>query len=419
MSRGKFHAKAFTRPGSKKYFADVKDADGNRIKRALCLLVKDSPIDKAQSLAEEIQEAFRNLEGSLNVFFSARFLRDQGFLSEDLLKQYFSSTSSDLRLLPTIKDLFEEHPTTVEEMLYYSHRYKTHTKYLQRYIDLYGEGVECLTVANVEKWVKVLEGMGFRKATVKHHLNTVKRVSRRLPHHEKTDILFRVRFALRDEVEKKIETFTMKELIKILEKLQEDQDRRFVVGLSLGCVMGLRISEIARARIEDLNEDCSVLSIGCQVVDGKRQVKRAASIRSLPIPKTLRVWIRELVGDRPEGPLIASRSVSNHKGGKMHPHNVSKLLTAKIKEVAPRYIQPGDLRAVCSTLMIYGGVDSRLLESWLGHSVSGISAVTSKHYLAKIEIRKLKEVAKFWEKRLKKMKQADPIGTLKPPNRDT
>lgn len=123
-------------------------------------------------------------------------------------------------------------------------------------------------------------------------------------------------------------------------------DERVRLALLLGGAMGLRRSEIARARREDLHRDLAGWSLR---VKGK-----GGHVRIVPAP----TLVVELVQAAPDGWLFPSV-----QGGHLTSHHLAKLMTAVLGGYSPHA-----LRHRCGSVAYGATRDLRAVQELLGHA---------------------------------------------------
>ena len=140
--------------------------------------------------------------------------------------------------------------------------------------------------------------------------------------------------------------------------------RRDHALLLLGVQTGLRASELASFRRQDLN-----LGGGWIRCEGKGRKERCTPL-SHTVRQVLRVWLRELGGD-PDSPLFPSRS-----GGHLTRSGIWRLVAkhaavarAQSPSLAGKNITPHTLRhtAAMRLLRAPDPVDTATIGLWLGH----------------------------------------------------
>jgi integrase/recombinase XerD len=175
----------------------------------------------------------------------------------------------------------------------------------------------------------------------------------------------------RGEVEKMLTTGAAYVDPKLAEALAA-RDRAMLEVLYAG---GLRVSEIARARLEDLK-----LELGCMMVRGKGDKERIVPL-GRAAQEALRAYMAEARGRlcRPGSPARAgfARAGVNSKpspyifvarGGRRLTRQRIWELVGAASQAAGRHASPHMLRHSCATHMVEGGADLRTVQTVLGHA---------------------------------------------------
>jgi integrase len=163
-------------------------------------------------------------------------------------------------------------------------------------------------------------------------------------------------------------SFPQSEAHALLQAATRTQDRLI---LATGLYMGLRVSELTKLEIGDINWEESTALI--------REAKGDKD-RVVPIPFTLVKQLRDLIGTRTGGFLFSSP----HGGGRLS----SRAIQRMIKRVAaragivdadkPRKVTPHRLRHTAATRLLRSGADLIQVRDFLGHS----SVATTQIYLS-------------------------------------
>jgi integrase/recombinase XerD len=160
--------------------------------------------------------------------------------------------------------------------------------------------------------------------------------------------------------------------------------RRDHALLLLAVQTGLRASELASLRCEDLNLDTGAW-VRC---DGKGRKERCTPL-TRPTVQVLRVWLRELGGD-PAGPLFPSRTGGEHLTRAGIWRLVAKHTTtarARCPSLATKNITPHSLRhtAAMQLLGAPDPVDTATIALWLGHETLD---TTNKYLHADMDLKR-------------------------------
>lgn len=149
--------------------------------------------------------------------------------------------------------------------------------------------------------------------------------------------------------------------------LQATRTQRDRVLLMTMLYQGLRVSELCKLRVEDVDFKRKFLWV--------RQGKGSKD-RCLPLVKRFAPILRGWVGGRQEGWVFPSR-----KGGRLKPRGV-QLLLKRIAEAAglrnataPRRVSPHKLRHAFATRMLERGAHIEAVRDALGHASIQTTAV--------------------------------------------
>ena len=158
-----------------------------------------------------------------------------------------------------------------------------------------------------------------------------------------------------------------KEVESILRATGRERDR---LVLMLAAFLGLRVSEITKLEVPNLDFGRSVLWV--------RDSKGGAD-RAIPIPKFLRGPLRGWIGSRQSGPLFPSRKGGGHLTTRALQHLIKRIAgIAKLPESGrPRKYHMHVLRHAAACRWLEGGATIYEVKELLGHS----SVAVTERYL--------------------------------------
>lgn len=131
-----------------------------------------------------------------------------------------------------------------------------------------------------------------------------------------------------------------------------------IVGLL--STSGLRVMELVRSDVTDLQWDAGVRVVSCRVKGGKR--------RLVPVPNPLLAPLAEYVGDRAKGPLILADN-----GERLTRDKVAVVLRRAARAAHlrdPGQVRPHVMRASAITNLLEDGAQIQEVQAMMGHASS-------------------------------------------------
>jgi site-specific recombinase XerD len=180
--------------------------------------------------------------------------------------------------------------------------------------------------------------------------------------------------------------------------------RRDHAILLLAIQTGLRVSELANLRIEDLRLDRSGASVRCR---GKGRKERITPLTT-QTARVLRAWLRERDA-APADPVFASR-----RGTQMSRDAVERMIekhrmsaVARCPSLEKKGVSPHVLRHTSAMNLLHAGIDRSVIALWLGHE----SIETTEVYLHADLSVKERAIARTAPPRigLKRYRPGDPL----------
>lgn len=290
----------------------------------------------------------------------------------------------------TITEAAESHPSTARET---KAEQAKHRAAVARFTAWSGAAtLGELTLDLARGWIAEMERQGLAWDTRRHSLLWLRRASRMAGAAGLPDPLSD--FVLDRRGRKPgVQVWTLDELCAAGRTLRTRTDLRPLACLLLGGFLGLRPSEIARARIEDIDAD-GVLEIGKRHGEGKN----AASRRRLPMPPAMVADLRALAADRPaDQPLIAKATRWAKAAG--DPFFCLDTLGDYMRDhlMRPdgplRPLPPKCLRKSFATWATRRKLDRDGIEAYLGHDNPWVPAMTRDHYLGDLQVDELRPFA--------------------------
>jgi integrase len=268
---------------------------------------------------------------------------------------------------------------------------------------------------DVMRWIERMRKEGRTFDARRHRLLYLRRACRMAATHGLPDVLSGLKIDRHDQDAPPVKAYTLDEVATALRS--SGDDRRVQMALALMAFVGLRPSEVIRARCGDLDGD--VMAIG------EVRRKSRASRRSLPLPPTLAAWWRELAGNRAaDAPLLMARSNHpsrnhtnrpGHLGGRAFRDNsFAQWLGPKLKDLAGRALPPKHLRKTFATWAPRAGMHGRDVERYLGHASPFLAAVTSERYHSREAADDLRPAMALIERTLHHALQPGPSQEARP-----
>ncbi len=289
----------------------------------------------------------------------------------------------------SIEEAALRHPSTQRDPLA---RKVEYLKYLKQFTDFAKvDAVGDVKLDQVQRWIAKMRADKLAPATRRHRLLYVRRATRMASTEGMPDVIGGLRLDVTGAPT--VEAWTLAELQQACRAFLKANNLRALVATALGGFLGLRPSEVFRARCGDFARH--ELAIG---QDG-RPAKNAASRRRLPLPATLDRWASDLAKDRPaDEPLLVT--AGNGGGRAFRTETFSQWLMPLLRDATGRRLKVKALRKSFATWATREGLDRNHVEAFLGHENPFVSAVTGRHYLADILARELRPTAKAIDKRL-------------------
>jgi integrase/recombinase XerD len=151
---------------------------------------------------------------------------------------------------------------------------------------------------------------------------------------------------------------TLSESRALLAAAEAHSPRAFTLVLLL-LSTGLRISEAINADIDNIDEDGghAILNV----------VRKGGGRGRVPLPPAVLVAVRELIGDRTEGPIFEKFRRLNEGDRRMSPRAARHVLVAIAGRAGLGHVHPHRLRHSAATLALKGGADVVRVQRMLGH----------------------------------------------------
>lgn len=376
--------------------------------------IEDVP-DPAR-LARRCFEVCRQLEAGATEKLIAEALEVRAITDDEAarLRGEEASAGKPTRHPHSIMQLALSHPSTYREESHPT-QYDRHCRELEAFLQWAGiSRAHELSLDLVMRYIKHLEGQGYEPDGIRHKLLWLRRASRMAGSLGLPDPISGFILQRRQPIRRRgsdLKVWSIEQLVQAIKTLEGHGDLRAAAAIALGGLMGLRSSEIRRARIADLKD--GVLEVGA--VEAKNQ----SSNRFLPVPEPVLSTLTALIALEarkdafigakarqkgrdfvPSPFLVRSDSRRNTEMRAFSDSGFWKWLQPTLKEQTGVALPAKNLRKSFSTWLRDSlPVGKRdLMEAWLGHRTSLALPVTSRHYLADVQVEQLRPVAEIVEK---------------------
>lgn len=280
----------------------------------------------------------------------------------------------------TILDAALDHPATRREIKDYPAHAESHRRRLIEFVQCAGVAeLRAVRMQHVESYIQDLRDEGLAWDTRRHALLWIRRACASAPRYGLPDPIAGVKLDKRTRPESP-RTLDLPALAALIQSsLADGADPRIPAALALMGYCGLRPSELIRLDVEHIDTAAALLHIGVRVA------KNDASRRTLPVGRATIDAVAPLIAMRRAGPLFVYGRTSGTR--RMDAFKLHHIL------VPVAGVPPKNLRKSFATICTWElALDSRIVDAYMGHSVSGLSAVTGRHYLGAAVVRTLRAV---------------------------
>ena len=170
---------------------------------------------------------------------------------------------------------------------------------------------------------------------------------------------------------------TEQESIDLIMAIENCQDIRLKVIVSLGTLQGLRRGEISGLKWSDLIKDGERTKIsiqrervpmGGQIIE--KEPKTLDSDRKIPLQTVTQKALDEYYKTQSEMGILGEYIVLANKGTPIYPNQINNMLSSFLKRAGLQHIRLHDLRHTCCTLLIQNEANYNVASKYLGHSSS-------------------------------------------------
>lgn len=281
-------------------------------------------------------------------------------------------------------------PSSQTEMAEDPESAKKHRAAIMEFVRFSGvNDIAKVRVDHITAWLESLKSRGLSYDGRRHKLLWLKRACFMAPSFGCLNVLPRG-LKLDKRTKKRIgagDVWSLSELCEAAVFFIRTGDARRLAALALGGFMGLRNSEIARAKVGDVRPfmDGYTLSIG------ERQFKTENSVRELPVPICVFEFIKPLVSSRPpDSAIIEPISQYAH----FSENNFGRWFRERMRNATQKQLPTKHLRKSFSTWTIRAGLPVRHSERYTGHVSSVSGATVERHYLGQADVLELRETAR-------------------------
>lgn len=299
---------------------------------------------------------------------------------------------------PTLLQAFRAHPSTRHEEKKGGHDPVRHQKAVEDFAARFAiETIDQVRLEHALQWVDEMRRRGLAFDTRRHNLTALRRAT-----HMGTTMGFPdplARFILdRRERRRPIVVCAPVELVRCALRLRQT-DTRALAAIALGGFLGLRPSEMVRARPADLSR--GFLAVGA------RQAKNDPSIRTIPVPPTVQTWLNlrggELAPDHPYlSPTKQLRSPRNRKRELTY-NGLRDWLKPILQRELGHAVTAKILRKTFITWIDSLRVDTEIYERYIGHVSSRMPTITATHYIPRREAEQLAAVSQAIESEITRL----------------
>lgn len=375
---------------NKGWIASFRGADGNRKRVRIpdgCVETKEEADAYAQECERYVKRIGKAIAPDLDDIDHALKLKAISEKHADDYRKSAPITSAARPESLTIEDAWERHPSTLREGTTDGKAYTRHLKHLREFCEFYSvTKLKDVTLAMVQDWIlrKRVAGVSFDGR--RHMVLSIKRACQMGATAGLPNPVAGFRLDYRER-SKGIDAWSLKEIAQAARVFADQFDNRALSALGMGALMGLRPSEIIRARVIDVEGD--LLHIG------REEAKNDASVRSLVIPPAMLPWIRaQIKGKKALEPIVAPAQRRTKKRIESYdPDSFRAWFRPNMAAASGRDLYPKALRKTFATWTLDAGIDTVWIERYLGHTLSGLSRVTSKHYLGKADLNNMRKAA--------------------------
>ncbi len=170
-------------------------------------------------------------------------------------------------------------------------------------------------------------------------------------------------------------TLPIEEYNLYLSKLEECNDIRLKVVLSLGGVQGLRRGEMCGLKWGDIIETQQGTKLQVQrsrtgVAGGviEKQTKTVSSNRTIPLLPITKKALEEYRAYQEKMGVLGEYIILANKGTPIHPSQIDNMFSSFLKRAELGHIRVHDLRHTCCTLFMENGAKLSTVSKFLGHS---------------------------------------------------
>lgn len=287
----------------------------------------------------------------------------------------------------TILDAALSHPATVRESDASTREFNRHRRELIEFCEWAGvSDLAALRLEHVVSYIAHMKREGRSKDGRRHRLMWIRRAARMGAARGIPDVLGDMVLDRSDGPRRRRKVWSRDQITAALQQLCNSDDRRPAACLILSGMMGLRSSEIIRLRVGDAG--------GGVLMVGEIESKNDPSRRALPIGPAVSGVLAPLLSRDPSHPLIAPATGHGRpKDSHFAASTYGRWMGDRLRNVQFPDIRPTDLRKSFLTWAHDDGLPPALIEQWMGHRVTSMSAVSADHYFASPTLDRLRPIS--------------------------
>ena len=277
---------------------------------------------------------------------------------------------------PTVTDAWDEHPSTVHERRNALSSYKDAARDVARWVAWSGSDLLSeVTLERVQSYETHLVEIGLAFETRKKAVRVLRRAAAAGKSFGVVDQLAGAVIGRRTVAERRRPRprgWSLDEIAAMLAACDLIDDPRVGAAIALMGCMGLRVSEVARALVEDFD--------GSSLRVGERHAKTTSSVRELPVPSALCQYLSRACSTARPGQALVGSLMGGRIGASMGHRTCGRWLADQVLGLCGRRQPAKVLRASFASWCMIAGVEAGCYEAYMGHDVADVAQITRDHY---------------------------------------